>query len=106
MDTSLIIISVCAVIALCGVIYVVLRNQKIRKNGIETDAVISCVKEVENRDADGHITTSYQYFVRYQMESGEIAEAQLANPPRRAAQGMELRIKYLPEKPKLVIAVK
>lgn len=97
---------VVAVVLIIGIVYNIQRSRKINQNGIETDAVISRIKEKEEVDADQNVTTSYEYFVTYKNETGETVEAQLGNPPRLATEGSQLRIKYLPEKPKYVRAVK
>ena len=80
------------------------RSQK--RHVVETDAVISRVKEIESDDADGNRTVSYEYFVTYRNEAGEAVEARLGNPPAFAREGMQLRVKYLPEKPKYALAVR
>lgn len=95
-----------AVILIVGAIYTIKRNQKIKSQGVEADAVVSRIKEIESRDSDGAITTSYEYYVRYRNETGETMEAKLGNPPRRIREGDALRVKYLPEKPKFALAVK
>ena len=97
---------VLAAVLIVGLIYTIKRNQKINSQGIETDAVVSRIKEIESRDSDGAITTSYEYYVRYQTETGETVEAKLGNAPRRVREGDALRVKYLPEKPKFALVVK
>ena len=97
---------VIAVAFIIGLIYSIKRNQKINANGVETEAVVSRIKEIESRDSDGAITTSYEYYVRYRSETGETVEAKLGNAPRRVREGDTLRVKYLPEKPKFALVVK
>ena len=88
------------------IIFTVMRNNAINKNGIETDAVVSRIDEDTSSDGDGSISTTYTYYVSYQTEDGTVVEAKLGKAPHNIRQGMQLRIKYLPEKPKYVIAVK
>ncbi len=99
------IIAIVAVIVIGGAVYSYLRSKKIKENGIETDAVVSRIKEIE-KEEDGHTTTEYQYFVRYQDQAGQTVEAKLGNPPRFLTEGTPLKIKYLPEKPKYVLMIK
>ena len=88
------------------IIFTVMSNNAINKNGIETDAVVSRIDEDTSRDDNGDINTTYTYYVSYQTEDGTVVEAKLGKAPHNIRQGMQLRIKYLPEKPKYVIAVK
>lgn len=109
-----------AVIAVIIIICIVLtakRNKEIEQNGIEADAVVSRVKEVEHTDEDGIVTnTTYIYYVTYRTMDGQTVEAKLAsgksfdNRIGRSwysdlQKGSNVRIKYLPEKPKYVIRV-
>ena len=82
------------------------RSKAINERGIEVDAVVSRIKEVEGEDNDGNRTVEYVYYVKYQNESGETVEAKLGNPPNFLMEGTKLRVKYLPEKPKYVLRVK
>ena len=72
----------------------------------EADAVVSRIKENESTDSDGSLSVSYEYYVQYYTQSGELVEAKLGNPPYDLIQGTQLRIKYLPEKPNYAIFVK
>ena len=99
-------IAVVVIAIVIGFIYNYRRSKAINEKGIETDAVVSRIKENEGQDSDGNRTTDYEYYVRYQNEAGETVEARLGNPPRFIMEGTELRVKYLPEKPKYVLAVK
>ena len=99
-------IGVAAVLVICGLVYNYLRSKKINAEGIEVDAVISRIKENESTDANGNREVNYEYYVRYVNESGQSVEAKLGNPPRLAREGMQLRVKYLREKPKYALAVK
>ena len=72
------------------------------KNGIEADAVITRIED-EGIGTD----TSFNYYVRYTM-NGQAVEAKLSNPGfgKGLEVGAQIRIKYLPEKPNIVVRVK
>ena len=99
-------IGVFAVAVVAGIVYNYKRNQKINNEGIEADAVVSRVKEIEKQNDDGSYDVEYEYYVKYQTQSGEDVEARLGNPPRFITAGTQLRVKYLPEKPNYVLMVK
>jgi len=101
-----VVIGVIVLVVIIGFIYNYKRSKAINEKGIEADAVLSRIKEVEGQDSDGNRTTDYEYFVKYKNESGETVEAKLGNPPRFITEGTQLRVKYLPEKPKYVLMVK
>ena len=91
-----------AVVLVIIAVYCVLRNRKIDENGVEADAVISRV----DTDYDSEGSPSEIYFVDYVNAEGQTVTAKLGNPPMNAYQGMPMRIKYLPEKPRFVRRVK
>lgn len=97
-------IVVAAIIA--GIIFTIKRNNAIKKDGIEADAVVSRIKETENRHDDGTIDFSYTYYVKYQTAEGQTVEAKLGDGTRGLREGDSIRIKYLPAKPKYVITAK
>lgn len=97
-------VAVAAVIA--GFVYNFLRSRKINQNGVEVDAVVSRIKENEGEDADGNRSVDYVYYVKYQTPEGQTVEAKLGNPPAFLTVGKQLRVKYLPEKPKFALVVK
>lgn len=101
-----VVIGVIVLVVIIGFIYNYKRSKAINEKGIEVDAVLSRIKEVEGQDSDGNRTTDYEYFVKYKNESGETVKAKLGNPPRFITEGTQLRVKYLPEKPKYVLMVK
>ncbi len=101
-----VVIGVIVLVVIIGFIYNYKRSKAINEKGIEVDAVLSRIKEVEGQDSDGNRTSDYEYFVKYKNESGETVEAKLGNPPRFITEGTQLRVKYLPEKPKYVLMVK
>ena len=99
-------IAVVVIAVIVGIVFNYKRSKAINENGIETDAVVSRIKENEGEDTDGNRTVEYVYYVRYTNEAGESVEAKLGNPPRFLMEGTTLRVKYLPEKPKYVLMVK
>lgn len=99
-------IGVLIVVVVIGFVFNYRRSKAINENGIEADAVVSRVKEIEKENDDGGHEYEYEYFVKYKTQSGETVEAKLGNPPRFLMEGKQLRVKYLPEKPKYVLMVK
>ena len=99
------IIAVIVIAVVIGLVFNYKRSKAINERGIEADAVVSRIKEIETEN-DGQRETCYEYFVKYRNEAGETVEAKLGNPPRFLMEGTELRVKYLPEKPKYVLTVK
>ena len=87
-------------------LYYLILKRKIMREGIETDAVISRIKIETDTDADGGTTTTKTYYARYENADGETVEALVGDPRRTMTEGTRLRVKYLPEKPDYVIAVK
>ena len=100
-----VIIALAVVVAAVGFYFSYKRSKAINERGIEADAVVSRIKEIET-ESDGQRDVSYEYYVEYRNEAGETVEAKLGNPPRFLMEGTALRVKYLPEKPKYVLAVK
>ena len=82
--------------------YVFYKIQYTKKNGIETDAVITRIED-EGIGTD----TSFNYYVRYTM-NGQAVEAKLSNPGfgKGLKVDAQIRIKYLPEKPNIVVRVR
>ena len=101
-----IIIAVIVVAVIAGFVFNYKRSKAINERGVETDAVVSRIKEIEGEDSDGNREVTYEYFVEYLNEAGQTVEAKLGNPPRFLMEGTQLRVKYLPEKPKYALAVK
>ena len=54
----------------------------------------------------GQRTVDWDYYIEYINEAGETVGAELGNPPRFITEGKQLRVKYLPEKPKYVLIAK
>ena len=61
-------------VVIIAVLIVAARNRKrskaINENGIEVDAVVSRIKEVETVNADGDRYVNYEYFVKFRNEEG------------------------------------
>ena len=87
-------------------VYTFIRNNKIRKNGVETDAVISRIEEEQTVSSEDGVDYKYTHYVTYQSPSGETVEAKLDHAPGRTRVGDAVRIKYLPEKPHFAVLVK
>ena len=87
---------------IAGAGYVFYNIQRIKKNGIETDAVITRIEDV-GIGTD----TSYDYYVCY-TERGQKIEAKLSNPGFGGGLevGAEIRIRFLPEKPNIAVWIK
>lgn len=110
-------IGILVAIIAAGIIYTAKRNNEIMRDGVETDATVSRVKEVENTDSDGFTTFSYVYYVTYRTTDGQTVEAKLGSGrsvdnriigkawDQDLEQGMQIRIKYLPQKPNYVIRI-
>ena len=88
------------------VIYTVIRNGKIRKNGVEADAVVSRIEEEQTVSSEDVVDYTYTHYVTYLNPQGETVEAKLDHAPGRIRVGDTVRIKYLPEKPHFAVLVK
>ncbi len=85
----------------------VMRNNRIRKNGIEAEAFISRIEEYESTDSEGFRDTNYRYYVTYTTQDGKTVEARLGKIMQVIYQeGEKINIKYLPEKPDYVVPAK
>jgi len=109
LTTILIIAAIAIFIIVIAVISVVSTN-KIKKNGLEADAVVSKIekeiREVIHEDTGMVDTdTNETYYVKYRTENGEEVEAKLINPKMNLKEGDTLRIKYLPEKPNRALRI-
>ena len=88
------------------VIYIVIRNRKIRKNGVEADAVVSRIEEEQTVSSEDGVDYTYTHYVTYRNPQGETVEAKLDHAPGRTQVGDTVKIKYLPEKPHFAVLVK
>ncbi|GEM_PF-1255406 len=112
-----VILGVILAAILGAILYTAWRVNEIKKDGIDTDAVVSRERVDESEDEDGHITTTSTWFVTYQTQDGQTVEAQLASGKamdhtigRKAwdfdlYEGAPVRIRYLPRKPDYVIRI-
>ncbi len=89
---ALVIIAIVA----SGAVYAFYSIRKVKRNGVEVDAVVTRIEEHEMVDADG-VSRDYDFYVRYRTLEGRQIEAALANPKNRLEIGSRVRIKYLPE---------
>lgn len=87
-------------------VYSFIRNNKIRKNGVEADAVVSRIEESRSTSSEGGADYTEIYYVTYTLPDGQIVEAKLDHAPGYTRVGDPVRIKYLPEKPKYALLVK
>ena len=110
MESIIIIIIIVVLLVIAG-IYAFMSFNKIKKNGIETEAEVSRI-EVERTQSINHdidmieTETTKHYYVKYKNENGEEIESLLSNPKMGLQEGDIIKIKYLPEKTKNVIRVK
>lgn len=105
-----IIIAIIVVVVLSLLIYSIITNNKIKKNGIEAKGEISRIDVLNtqnvNEDGSVDVDTTKTYFVKYKNQDGEEIEARLNNPSFIQKQGDIIKIKYLPEKPYTVVRIK
>ena len=75
---------------------------KVKKEGIETEAVVSRIEIHEWESGDVETWTGTEItkepYVTFINTEGETVEAMLSNPKRGLEVGDRLKIKYLPEK--------
>ena len=64
----------------------------INENGIETDAVVSCITDDGTPEE-----IDINVYVRYRTENGEEIEGVLSNPRADLEEGQPVRIKYHPK---------
>ena len=94
------------ILVACVIAFVAYRIWKIKKNGIEADAVVIRVQEHTSYDSDG-ASTSYDYYVLYTTAERVQKEALITNQGWHSFQvGQHIRVKYLPEKPDAVVWIK
>lgn len=103
---KIVIVGLVAAAFIAVALFMFLRKRKIKKNGLTATAVVTRIEEKESYDSDTGTTVTYEYYVTYYTSYGETVEARVDNPPRRTNVGDLLTIKYLPEKPYYVVAIK
>ena len=91
------------VVVAAAAIYIFYKIWYTKRNGIETEAVITRIEEESGIDAN----ITYHYFVQYAM-NGQTVEARLTNPGfgKGLEIGTRITIRYLEEKPKAAVWVK
>ncbi len=93
---------VALVVLVAAIVFVFYKIHYTKKNGVETVGMITrIVDESVGEDV------SYGYYVRYILK-GQDVEAKLSNPGfgKGLEVGAQIKIKYLPEKPNIVVRVK
>ena len=98
-----VIIAIIAIVIISVPVYSLILHKKIKKNGVETAAVVSQIKESHDTDT---ASTTYIYSVTFMTQDGKNAEAKLSGAPLNTRVGDRVRIKYLPEKPNHAVIVK
>lgn len=100
-----IICAAVVVLILAGFVIGMIRNRKIRRNGIEAQGVISRVEERYESDGESGSYT-FIYYVSYTTREGKTVEARLGKMTQTHFDvGQSIRVKYLPEKPEYVIPI-
>jgi|GEM_PF-6045237 len=104
MRTVIIIVGVVLVLSVVAV--VVYRRRKIIKDGIQVEAVLQRVEKHESIDTDGNTSSTYTFWVTYTNDSGQKVDAELLNGKRTMQIGEHLSVKYLPNRPDLVMNIR
>ena len=109
MNTWIIVGIIVAIVIICIISFIT--TNKIKKNGIETEAEISKInvtttQTIHDEDGTTDIDTSETYFVKFKTQDGEEIETRLPNPKIGSREGDIIKIKYLPEKPNKVIRIR
>ena len=105
-----ILITVLAAFAIGG-IWAFVVSKKVKKEGIETDAVISRVELHEWSGGTGETwagnSVTEEYYITFTDQEGRAAESLLSNPGKHTfKEGDKVRIKYLPDRPDYPVLVK
>ena len=88
---AIVLISIPFIITLARIIVV-------RRDGIEADAVVTCLDEHDSTTADGDLVTYEDVIVRYRTKEGRLVESSLVNPKCNMKIGDWVTIKYIPGK--------
>lgn len=88
-----------------GGIYSLVRRSKVKKNGIETNAVVTKAY-IDRIMGEGFARADPVAYVSYRNQAGQTVEAKLSNPSGKLSAGMQIRIKYMPEKPNYAVWIK
>lgn len=110
MDPTIIITIGIVIIVLGGIVFTIISNNKIKKNGIEAEAEIFRIEVERTRTIDNESgmvdeSETRNYFVKYKNQEGQEIEAKLNNPKMNSKEGDIIKIKYLPEKPNKVVRI-
>ena len=79
-----------------GAVWAFVFMQKVRRDGLDAEAVVARIEVSESLDSDGTRSVTKRCIVRYTNQNGTLVEAALANPKKGLAEGGRVRIKYLP----------
>ena len=104
MQTVIMIVGV--VLVLSVVVYRLIYRRKIIKDGIQVEAVLQRVEVDESRDTEGNTSSTYTFWVTYTNDSGQKVDAKLLNGKRTMQIGEHLSVKYLPNRPDLVVNIR
>lgn len=99
------VIGIIAAVVIVAAFYII-KVLTIRRKGIETEGVISRIEEQSTVDGDGSLDVTYTYYVVFRTQDGQEVEADLNHAPGHIRVGDQVRIKYLPEKPKHAVLIK
>ena len=82
-----------------GGLWAFFMSRKVRREGIETTAVISRIEEYERPDLDAPNTVSTNYYISYTHQTGDQVEALLGDQKVDGLPvGSKVRIKYHPDR--------
>lgn len=84
-----------------GLAYYFITVRKIKRDGLDAEAVVS--RYTVSTDSDGDDT--YTWYAEYRTLEGETVEGTVANPKKGIEVGRRMRIKYLPEKKNYLVFV-
>ena len=91
-----------AILFIIIMIYAIHREIKIRKSGIEVDAVVTKTAKMHNEQRVGHY--DYTPYVEYVGDDNQKHEARL-NCNSYFSKGTKLKVKYLPGKYNYVVLI-
>ena len=94
-----------------GGIWAFVVSKKVKKDGIETEAVVSRIELHEWSGGTGDVwandSVTEEYYITYTNQEGQTVEALLSNPGDHSfKEGDKMRIKYLPDRQEYPVMVK
>ena len=103
-----IIFGVILLFIVAGGIWAFIFSQKIKREGIETEAVVSRIKKNVWTEETGPDTVTLEYYVSYTNQEGQTVEAVLSHVPKKRylEEGSRVKIKYLPSRQDYVVLEK